>query len=505
MKYTMNILKVTLLAFLVTFWSCMDLEEVPLTRISPASYYQTPEQCMSIIVSAAQLVVQDHPGYADGSQRTQLNWNIRFQNSVWNNHYRSINNLNPVIKVILDGNLDSYDKNTVNDILGQAYFLRAFNHFQLVRLYGKILYLDEDYPDLVANPPTPESREEISVVYDKIEADLLKAQEIIGKNANPAIPNVWAVKSLLARVYINRATAPLNQADYYAKARDAAEDVLTNSPYSFEPKITEIFNIANKNKNQEYIWTYNSADDNPRGNGQWPGPDEWDVWGAHDAEGLWADRFPNQPRKWYYVLSVFPSNLYDDEDDWDWLKWGNSEDTRPFQAKFMWPNVPREIHENNDYYHPVNPVFRYTELLLIYAEAANKANGGPTQLAVDRLNMVIDRGNAPFPSPFDNCKNSNAELNAILVAAHVSTSIAGTEPQATMSMSVDEFDKRVITEREWELCFEKESYFDVLRKRRLQEQAELNLDKTFEEYRYLFPIPAADVSFIGQNPGYLVE
>jgi len=123
-------------------------------------------------------------------------------------------------------------------------------------------------------------------------------------------------------------------------------------------------------------------------------------------------------------------------------------------------------------------------MLLVYAEAANMANGGPTQLAVDRLNMIIDRANKPFDSWYPE------------------TSIQGTVSRATMTMSAQEFDDIVFRERDLELCFERETYFDVLRKEKLKEVNEPDYSINFELYRYLLPIPAADVLLIGQNPGY---
>ena len=487
MKYTINILKVALLFLLVTFWSCMDLEEMSLNRLAPSSFYKTPDQCMSGLVSATQLIVEDHPSYSDGTQRRDLNWAVTFQNDVWNKHFKSISNLNPIIQSILEENLNSFPQNTVNDILGQAYFLRAFNHFQLVRLYGKIPYVDENFPDMLASPPTPESREEVSVIYDKVEADLLKAIGLMSSTidqATPGRPYSWAAKALLARVYVNRATAPLKQTEYYAKACDISNDVIENGPYSFIENIKDIFALENVKENPEFIWQYNSADDAPRANGFGPGPDEWGVWGAHEARGPWADKYPDQPRKWYYVLTRFPANLYEDPSTWRWIDYSVSTDRRPFQAKYCWPNVPREYHRDNTMYHPSTPVFRFSDMLLVYAEAANMANGGPTQLAVDRLNMIIDRANKPFDSWYPE------------------TSIQGTVSRATMTMSAQEFDDIVFRERDLELCFERETYFDVLRKEKLKEVNEPDYSINFELYRYLLPIPAADVLLIGQNPGY---
>jgi hypothetical protein len=120
---------------------------------------------------------------------------------------------------------------------------------------------------------------------------------------------------------------------------------------------------------------------------------------------------------------------------------------------------------------------------LIYAEAANMADNSPTQLAVDRLNLIIDRANTSFDSEI------------------LQTSIAGTEERASLNLSKEAFDAKVFAERDWELCLEYTKYFDVIRKRLLRE---VNEPETynFVETDYLFPIPPYDATFIGNNPGY---
>ena len=119
-------------------------------------------------------------------------------------------------------------------------------------------------------------------------------------------------------------------------------------------------------------------------------------------------------------------------------------------------------------------LLRFADILLIYAEAANMAGSGPTQLAVDRLNSIIDRANEG----------------------------TGTEPRATLAMTQAQFDQKVIDERSFELCFENDRYFDVLRKRLLQEVNLPDNADGYDENDYLLPIPALDALSIGQNPGY---
>jgi len=69
-------------------------------------------------------------------------------------------------------------------------------------------------------------------------------------------------------------------------------------------------------------------------------------------------------------------------------------------------------------------------------------------------------------------------------------------------MSQTDFDKKVIDERSYELCFENDRYFDVLRKRLLQEVNLPDNADGYDENDYLLPIPALDAKSIGQNTGY---
>jgi len=124
------------------------------------------------------------------------------------------------------------------------------------------------------------------------------------------------------------------------------------------------------------------------------------------------------------------------------------------------------------------PVIRFADVLLIYAEAANMANGGPTAEAVEAVNRVIDRANGYVTIP--------------------------EHPRLTTSMSKEAFDVAVIEERNQELCFEFDRWFDLIRKHILKEKSIPSIQQNFTEDDYLFPIPDSDVDLGGltQNPGY---
>jgi hypothetical protein len=125
------------------------------------------------------------------------------------------------------------------------------------------------------------------------------------------------------------------------------------------------------------------------------------------------------------------------------------------------------------------PIIRFADVLLIYAEAANKVNHSPTQAAVDAINLVIDRANAYTNIP--------------------------EHPLLTTGMSESDFDAAVIEERNQELCFEYDRWFDLVRKEILKEKTIPAWQVNFSTDDYLFPIPDADIELnksLEQNPGY---
>jgi starch-binding outer membrane protein, SusD/RagB family len=125
------------------------------------------------------------------------------------------------------------------------------------------------------------------------------------------------------------------------------------------------------------------------------------------------------------------------------------------------------------------PILRYPDALLIFAEADNKVNNGPTQAAVDAVNLLINRANGYVDNP--------------------------AYPLLTTAMTEDEFDDAVIQERNLELCFEYDRWFDLVRKRILYEKTIPEYQPNFSEDDYLLPIPEADLRLnplMTQNPGY---
>lgn len=462
-------------------FSCQSLDEIPEGISTPQNFYGTVNQCEAAYAGAmSSLFVtwggyQNIPTFPDGQyEGASLDFSATSFNELWNWHYKSIANINAVLKAIKEGSLAGIPQNAINNVIAQGRFLRAFNYFTLVRLYGKIPYLTEDTPNPVSTPLTVASRLEISEVYDLLEADLTFAAEHLNDYdaATPGRPNKWIAKGYLAKVYLTRATAPLNQVENYAKARDLANEVITSGPYQLLPNFEDVFKTSN-NRNMEIMFAFYASSQTPYMPGNVWAPSEMDGWSSGPVKIYWASNiYPEQPRKHNYLLLDFTSDIYDPSAPI--INWTESSDGVPYIGKYNMPNLTFDQQVGGGNSGIEMKLLRFAEILLIYAEAANMAADGPTQLAVDRLNLVIDRANAG----------------------------TGEETKATLSMSKTEFDQKVIDERSFELCFENDRYFDVLRKRILREVNLPDNAQGFDENDYLLPIPALDAKSIGQNPGY---
>src|SRR5690606_34452951 len=150
-------------------------------------------------------------------------------------------------------------------------------------------------------------------------------------------------------------------------------------------------------------------------------------------------------------------------------------------AKFYDPLAPNTGAAGNSY-----PIIRYTDLLLLYAEAANEVNDGPTTEAMEMLNMVHRRGYGYPPqaaSPEDYSLADYASKSAFL--------------------------DLIIREQAYETWNEGKRWLFLNRLGIAAEQVMAAKGLTIQEKHYLFPIPANEFNYNGaleagrdQNPGY---
>src|SRR5690606_5361765 len=212
----------------------------------------------------------------------------------------------------------------------------------------------------------------------------------------------------------------------------------------------------------EMMWSFNSNyEDKATEPFIWT---DMDGWGDTSAEPEFEQEFPGGPRKEAYLQT--------EKDGVHYTQLGKNVGIQ----KYLY-DTETDFSEGRSIINV--PIIRYADVLLIFAEAENMAQGGPTVDAVDALNQVIDRANGFVPNPEN--------------------------PRATLAMTKEAFDAKVIRERSWELCFEYDRWFDLIRKRILREESRPEIRQNYSDHYLLFPIPSNDIRInplLEQNPGY---
>ncbi|MGC1240686.1 MAG: RagB/SusD family nutrient uptake outer membrane protein [Chryseosolibacter sp.] len=455
--------------------ACVELDETPKDFTGPSNFYNNPGQIESSFASAMSRLYSEWSGYSYGhwifaNDDQMYGGNLVLSDDhgsdLWNAHYRAIADLNPAIKALIDDRLGTTATQEQKDeLMAQARFLRGFNYFNLVRLFGGVPLITEE-----TNVVTDEIvRAPIADVYALIESDLLFATQYLPdswSDDTQGRPAKGAAKTLLAKVYITMATAPLNNATYYAKARDMAADVMDDGEYTLVTDVDKVFALENA-YGPEMMFSFNaSEDDNSTPPQIWLPGSMADGWGDFKADKAWGENYPAEPRKDAYLLL----------EDWEGNPYTTFDGTTPYVKKFLY-----DSRENQERYRSVQniPILRFADALLIFAEAENMVNGGPTQAAVDAVNQIIDRANDYAPNAAD--------------------------PLLTTGMSQAAFDAAVIQQRNLEFCFEFDRWHDLVRKRILCDMTIPAYQPNCDENDYLWPIPQTDLRLnkkLEQNPGY---
>jgi len=380
--------------------------------------------------------------------------------STWNGLYKVIIGANAVISNYQEC---AGDAETIKVIAGEAYFLRAYAYFILVRLWGEI-------PVITSSSYTSEDAEISSsseeAVYGLIESDIDKAVSLLGENRrNGEIgrPNKIVARALRAEIYLTEAGWPLKKEGYYAKAATEAKAVLDArlaNGLDLEENFADLF-ISREDQdcitsedlfvvpasNTSFVVFY----------GAWSEPSEIGGWDIVFAEVGFMERFPEGPRK----DATFYTEYTDS--DGNTVGWKDWKQKHPSLLKLM--KYPQGGPNNVSNCNSVLPahLLRLSQTALTYAEAVARASG-PDEDAYYWINRIRNR--------------------------------AGLEPYA--GLSNDEFIEACVSERGWEFAGECVRWFDLLR----LELVEESFEHKNSEYdpsslhatgtRYTFPLPASE-------------
>ena len=468
-----------------------------------------------------------------GAGNPQGFWGI---DHLWQGSYTLIHRANlGISKISAMQNLTPESK---DDAIGQLCFLKAWAYFNLVRNYGPVPIFRKSISD---GEEMHQARSSVSDVYAHIIELLEQAEHMYPKDDEGFVlghASSGAAKALLAKVYATMASGAMSGVPivvkggspanfepqpirhiaqtvagyedfdpkhYYELARDKAWEVIQE--YTLFDKYMDVWSIANRNKGENIWMAQAKSGDADFGNticqdyvgifkengtmeGNWYGlRDHWYLLFEENDERIVdgvmhryaSGDIANGKVIYYYYPRWFADKVANkDVYDSDGNRFDGTEVYKEGEgwtlaklSKFTF--VTDRKQKQSDFHYPL---LRLPDIMLIYAEAVNELNNGPTAEAYNQVNRIRIRSNA---TPFSN-------------------------------MDQDEFRSAVLEERARELAYESNRRYDLFRwgiylgVMNAIDMDEHNVTKRRTERNLLYPLPISEVNanekIDSNNPGW---
>ncbi len=557
-----NIILIIIIGIAGVFYSCDNiLNTTPTDFLSPVNYFNTEADLNSSLASAYSILgdattrVYNNYGLvtslsisdefffiytSTGYKVMDISSNELNINRFWEGLYQGINYANNLLE-----NVDKPDISVEkrNNIKGQALFLRAYYYFLLVDNFGDVpLKLSSTKSPTDALLPRTPSID----VYAQIVKDMKKADSLVLSINNYAYNGritKTVVQGILSKVYLTMAGAPLNDKSKYAEALEYTDKVIKSGYHELNPDYKTIFINHSKDiyDTKECLWEAefygnNTSASNKEGgvigiangitsvNGQDPGYSAGEM---HTTRRLFK-LYESATRDTSYKVGTSTVNAkieYSPDKRRDWnvapYVWTvvNSVSSRSYFSPILttsntqianvysrcigkWRREYETILPKTQFYNSTNfPILRYSDVLLMYAEASNEVNNGPNSEAYEAVNKVRRRGyGLPINTP-----NATVDVSGL---------------------NKDSFFKLIMDERARELAFEGSRCHDLKRwggyitnmKSLVTDIATdftsglapgysyaSNAAKNITDKNVLFPIPTTESSInklVTQNPGW---
>jgi hypothetical protein len=155
---------------------------------------------------------------------------------LWGSTYKTINIANNIIATIPVINDVTFSQADRNNSRGEAYFLRAYSYFDLVRLWGNVPI--QTNPTKTTADAQGVGNSTAAQVYKQVEQDLDSAEALLSSTVNRNRANKFTAKALKARLY-------LYQKDW-VKAESYATELINNTA-NF--KLVKPYNLFFTSKN----------------------------------------------------------------------------------------------------------------------------------------------------------------------------------------------------------------------------------------------------------------
>lgn len=230
------------------FWQTQDDAEAGIVgcydALQPDSYYGFDMYTYGSVRSDNCFAGGDNPNNfaIDNFTENSTNGNIT---RTWKQIYFAIGRANTVLNRVSQIDEALFEEGKKDNILGEAYFLRALHYFNLVRLWGSVPLVLEETTSL--DPGVIKvGRNSVDEIYQQITADFELAQQLLPvQPPNPGRVSKGAAEAFLAKVALTRSD--------YAAVITWTEQAMTRG-YRLLANFDNLFDQENKN-NDEVIFS----------------------------------------------------------------------------------------------------------------------------------------------------------------------------------------------------------------------------------------------------------
>lgn len=471
---------IPILALFLSSCSNEFLELYPQTSLNESNFYKSDEEFISLVnggyIPMRNLAKTVHWDVSevksDNMDLQPSNTNIeqgRNENflmssasivhkTLWDQSYKGIYSVNKTIQSIENSSYAWSDGELKERSLGEIYFLRGLYYFDLLRQFGGIpLVLKE----ITSTEAVSIKRSSVQQVNDQIIADLTTAISHFEKTGNTnenGRASLGAAQALLGKVYLTKKD--------FANAEKLLKLVIESGNYGLLKNYADVFN-AGKKDYHETIFSVQFSES---------AADLANSFIFFNAPSTSKGAITGRASVALQVnIAIKPTadliNAFEENDQRYAVavgEWRGADDAGQSQdffycAKYKGPQTAILGWSGDNF-----PILRYSDVLLMYAEALNELNRSTE--AFTYVKQVRDRAGL---------LSDNSDLSKPALA------------------------KVIEKERRVEFCFENQRWYDLLRTDRAI-QVMQTVGKTISEKDLLAPIPGDQILInqLAQNPGY---
>lgn len=453
----------------VTIYSGCKLEDNPTNAVTTASLSTSPDGLLNA-VNGAYALFKDHEPYQGTTDLNNMYLRQYYQLSdfasddvvcsqvttdpffltfslnhsptqentgyFWYISYKIISDANTVIEA---GEKISKPDAATQQLIGECYFLRAFCHFNLCRLFAQPYSVNSGAPGIILRTsntmPANVARSSVKDVYAQVIADALKGASLMNASRGVQYATKQAAWALLSRVYLYEEDNT-NAVSYSSMVINSGKFTEANAA-----QFKTMFANAASSPETIFCIAFTALDDYGKAGS---------IASQYYTNGNsgWGEEFESQPLRDLYAQNpadVRTSYIVPDIDSTNTLQYKNGIPIY-YITKFSFQGGSPTLSS------PI--MFRLSEMYLNRAEAEAKL--GQTSAALNDVDLI----------------RNNRGLSGSLYS--------GVVPNGMTALQV------VLQERRLELAFEGHRTFDVFRNK-------LNMDKTYWGY-HLVGLNQSDIN-----------